>query len=341
MGTAPTQAPTVPGPIGALNLTAVTSDFLTKSAVSLVYDSGVGRAFRYELFKKGCDDPVNNTSLVVASHDVQPKDDSDSLQEVTLTYDFDLAAVENSDIYNSTLTKLEVCSKMEIMVNEIPVFTTEQEIIIDINLEANFTLNVTLEEALTQSANDTVDFQNAIRGFKCNTATFDLDPTELAPNEELDTCIESTDSTVLIEELVTMKSQQGEGDEVLIVSGGLAEVAAITSIVPPEGPTAQMFVTTRLPLNMFTFAVGEELTVSGSVLLQFASRRLQSERKLRNLQDSVIDAEPREAAFQVKVDLMQENGIGDEVPMGSSAGYATSKYAAAFGLISMVILNLM
>merc|ERR1712032_89478 len=341
MGTAPTQAPTVPGPIGALNLTAVTSDFLTKSAVSLVYDSGVGRAFRYELFKKGCDDAIDDTSLVVATHDVQPKDDSDSLQEVTLTYDFNLTAVENSDIYNSTSTTLEVCSKMEIMSGEFAVFTTEQEIIMDFNLVADFSLNVTLEEALTKTANDTVDYQNAIRGFKCNTATFDSDPTELAPNEELDICIESTGTSVLIEELVTLKSKQGEGDDVLIVSEGSAEVAAITTVDPPRGPTAQMTVSTRLPINMFTFAVGEELTVSGSVLLQFASRRLQSDRKLRNLQDSVTDAEPQEAAFQVKVDLMQENGIGDEVPMGSSAGYATSKYAAAFGLISMVILNLM
>ena len=94
-------------------------------------------------------------------------------------------------------------------------------------------------------------------------------------------------------------------------------------------------VATRVPSNLFNFAAGEVITISGVINMKLVG----SGRKLRALvgeATSNIDSD-EEAAYELKIDVKGEADLAleDEVPIGNSGSTKAKELVAALGMAAL------
>jgi hypothetical protein len=254
------------------------------------------------------------------------------ISEKVCEYGFDKTTISGMDGYTAggvdTQPTLELCEIASTVYNSMTI--TEEYLAITISFENSASFNVTdisMEKATILENTETTSLANYITAANCGTST-------LPPNTPLCIQISSSSSDVLIESLDTMSitgNTAAGGSLAVVSSSNTASYPAITSI---EGvDTTDVTVTTRVPTNTFDFeATGAAITVTGSVTVKFAGRRLTVD------VDRLLQAANNEetASFDVNVQLASEPELaleGGEEVMMNSANAAAGKAFAILGMV--------
>ena len=260
---------------------------------------------------------------------------------LTVSHSIDKSLIaNNTQIWNSTSNNLEVCQVVELREEgiigeeDMVIITNEHELLINFNLVVDYnTGNITLVQADTLEESTITNVNDYISAFKCDGEQFAASTTPHLENTELNICIESESTDVVIDKVKTMVSY------FLCLAGWyLAECCVsfqsslrvihhiictrilhqiITQVVDGAGSDKTwtiiteddtvykgltsktpvtgkgVFVTTYVPESIFSYS-GNPITVSGEVELLLANGR-----KLKVNIDSLIDDAGKDRSLQV------------------------------------------
>jgi hypothetical protein len=174
------------------------------------------------------------------------------------------------------------------------------------------------------SFNATQDFSEFVTACKCDSAqSFTCNNNVLFPNDELAVCIRSLSEYVRIDYLDSVRVQQGDTD-LSVIQNDQVDFPAITyrEYVPGANGVA---VSTRVPANIFNFALGQSIAVSGGIVVRLAGsderRRLNVELqavqgvgKAEEGSGRDLQASGANAGFRINVELAED---GDTVPVAT------------------------
>jgi len=172
--------------------------------------------------------------------------------------------------------------------------------------------------------NATQDFSEFVVACKCDSAqSFTCNNNVLFPNDELAVCIRSLSEYVRIDYLDSVRVQQGDTD-LSVIQNDQVDFPAITyrEYVPSANGVA---VSTRVPSNIFNFALGQSIAVSGGIVVRLAGsderRRLNVELqavqgvgKAEEGSERDLQASGANAGFRIDVELAED---GDTVPVAT------------------------
>lgn len=214
-----------------------------------------------------------------------------------------------------------------------------------ITVDANFTKPDTLEIEVIMPVLDIsyvsadVNVDSYVEACKCDgVQSFTCDESALPPNGELVVCIWSKSRDVEVDFLNSLVLNQG-GTSFHVVKLNEVEYPSISSKehVPIENGVA---VSTRVPSNLFTFATGRSITISGEIKMKLYGE----ERRRRQLLALTSDASfEEESSFGFNVKLSSEVDSAEEVgpltTMGVAANPATvgSQSIALMGVFGSLI----
>ena len=108
------------------------------------------------------------------------------------------------------------------------------------------------------------------------------------------------------------------------------DVITFPSITSREYVSAEngVVVSTRVPLNLFNYSVGESITITGEIGMQLAG----SGRKLRAVTEGVkVDDNEIASSFELEIALQQEMVYDDDDSINSANGVA-SRSLGMFGM---------
>jgi len=177
------------------------------------------------------------------------------------------------------------------------VVTNEHELTINFNLTVDYnTGNVALEQIDTLEDSTDTNLDDYIDAFKCNDDQFDASTTAHLENTQLNICIKSESTDVVIDKIQTMTITQvvdgADPDKTwTIVDDDVPVYLSLTSKTPVTGKG--VFVSTFVPASTFSYS-GNPITVSGTVELLLANSR----RLTVNI-DSMAGATGEERGLQV------------------------------------------
>lgn len=175
--------------------------------ITATYHVGSGRTYNTVLYQKGCKSKEPITDIDITSTPSAQLFNS-TFDTLTVSHSIDKSQIASStQIWNSTSNKLEVCQVVELKEGNMVVITNEYELAIDFNLVVDYaTGDATLQQAQTESdvVNTTVD--DYISAFKCDGEDFGASNTAHLENTQLNICIESESTEVVIDKIQTMVS---------------------------------------------------------------------------------------------------------------------------------------
>lgn len=134
--------------------------------------------------------------------------------------------------------------------------------------------------------------------------TFDA----LSPNDVLYVCIESTSSDILVDNLFMMDITQGD-DFFPVIESGEIMFPSLTSR-DYDDIVNGVRVATLVPQNIFSFATGNNITVSGAVDTKLAGSGRKT-RALVGVDDVPVDG-TEEGAYELQVALVEDTVVSSD-----------------------------
>jgi len=316
----------------------LTADFAVDSSDELIVDYEIGkdRAHETSLYEKDCS--TNITDITVNSTKSYTNKDL-THDTLTVKHSFDKSMIANSTIWNSTTSEIEICQVVRLIVpangtDEKMVISEDKRVVaIDFDLSVDFEINnITLGAATIESGSGTTDVTSYVEACKCGGIdSFNCTTDDLVPNSELFVCIKSKSTDVKIDSLESMTITQGD-EAMTVIANERVVVPSISSrdYFPNDNVVV---VSTRVPVNLFTYAEGETITVSGDILMKLADGNR------RKLQTDIVGGGAKfgaikKAPFQLMIGLQDEMVLEGESYVSSATGVASA--SKDVGMLVMV-----
>ena len=188
------------------NFTTTSDDEITN-----LYYVGRGRTVKTFLYQKGC---TSKTPIAMQINTTTTEQQYNSTFDIlTVSHSIDKSLIaNNTQIWNSTSNNLEVCQVVELREEgigeeDMVIITNEHELLINFNLAVDYnTGNITLVQADTLEESTNTNVNDYISAFKCDGEQFAASTTPHLENTELNICIESESTDVVIDKVKTMVS---------------------------------------------------------------------------------------------------------------------------------------
>jgi len=211
---APTSSPT-PNP-WQISFIEMRPNFGANSVeeLELDYQVGRGRDVVHALYAGNCNPNTNPVAINGLQYNVTNTTGtpSNGMEPLTLSYSFDKSSITGSNIWNKNETKIELCQVVQLTAegrNGRMVITEDlRNITVDFDMGVNFSIdgNVNLTGADINNEQQNTSLSEYVTAFKCNGLGTPKNTDPLAPNTELNVCIESASSSVQIDKIVNMVS---------------------------------------------------------------------------------------------------------------------------------------
>jgi len=310
-----------------INFLDVVANFSISSDDELVlnYEVGKGRKVKTFLYKKDC--TTNVTDIFInTTVSKTPMNLNLTYELLTVSHNVNKTAIGSSSVWNDTSKQIELCQVVQLKVEDNDMVISEdiREIDINFDLDVDFTItNNTLGAATIEQGNGTTNVGSYLSAVKCSADAFDSDSSPLVPNADLFVCITSVSTDVGIDSIDKMDIAQAEVYDLNVIVDGKPAFSSFTSIEYVS--STKVKVSTRVPLNVFTFEAGASIAISGEVIMKLAGARG------RKLQADVGAKE--EAIFDLNVNLQPEIVAEEEEVMMNAAASAARKGFVMLGMV--------
>ena len=186
------------------------ADFSLESydELSLQYEFSANRAFETAIFKKDCEEEIDDLNVALTSNTWPKNEYYDSL---SLTYDIDKAAIANSSLWNPATNMLELCQVVRLVIPEprMVIHTDKRVLSIKFDLSADFQFDTALLAGSIEEESGSTNLDSFVEACRCDgvqSFACAQSTDTLLPNEELFVCIWSVSPDVEIDSLYTMVS---------------------------------------------------------------------------------------------------------------------------------------
>jgi len=211
---APTSSPT-PNP-WQISFIEMRPNFGANSVEELELDYQVARgcAVVHALYAGNCNPNTNPVAINGLQYNVTNTTGtpSNGMEPLTLSYSFDKSSITGSNIWNNNETKIELCQVVQLTAagpnGPMVIIEDLRNITVDFDMGVDFSIdgNVNLTGADINNEQQNTSLSEYVTAFKCNGLGTPKNTDPLAPNTELNVCIESASSSVQIDKIVNMVS---------------------------------------------------------------------------------------------------------------------------------------
>jgi len=301
--------------------------------IVLNYEIGRNRTYNTFVYQKDCKTDITDIAGN-ATDSRTPKPNSGTTDSLILSYSIDKSAIGNSSLWNSTSKQLEFCQVTQLVIpangdqKEMVITEDIREITINFDLDVDFNITSDLGAATIEQGNDTANVDSYIDAYKCNGDDFDRDDKDLLPGTLLFVCIKSVSTDVEIASLDEMFITQGS-KKITVIEDDDVKFTSLTERTYVSG--AGVLVSTRVPINTFTYADKESIEIAGGLTLQLAGPD-GIPRKLQAGIGAKVDAN-EVANFDITVNLQPETVTKEEEATMNSANDVASKGFAVLGMM--------
>ena len=172
------------------------------------YSIGKNRVYESDLLAKDCVSSITGVGITMVPSR-PPKDATRDL--LSLAYSIDKSTIADSNIWNDTSNKIEVCQVVQLVVPSRPrmvITEDKRKLNIDLDLSVDFAINdKDLGEAQIYSEDGSTNVTSYVESCKCGgVQDFSCNSSPLLPNNDLFVCIKSVSSDVTIDFLDSMVS---------------------------------------------------------------------------------------------------------------------------------------
>lgn len=291
------------------------------------------------LLKKDCATNILEAGLINTTYD---RTDNGTHDILVIKHNINKTMVGNSSIYNATSKKLEVCQKVQLVV-ESPLLTIVEDIHaigVNFELDIDYTIANIILAAATIYQNETkINLDSYITSCKCNPQStpnnYACDNTALKPNDEVHLCAWSSSADIGIDYIMSMLFKQKNSTKSLaIIENEAIMFPSFTSwmYVPTmHGPGSGVVVSSRLPINVFDFGAAE-VEVTGTIVMELDGSS--PGRKLEAADTSLAAAGDNAASFDIVLTLQEDLEFSED-PIVSAGMFAS------YGFVSLELMFLL
>ena len=294
-----------------------------------------------DIFAGDCETSITDIDISLVQSRTSVDSQSDLL---SLAYDINKTQIALSNIWNATTSTIEICQVVQLVIsaNNFVISEDKRVLSIDFDLSVDFGTNSDLGDATIETEDLVSNVTSYVEACKCNDAqSFTCNTDALLPSTERFVCIKSISSDVEVDFLNSVTLTQG-ATTLNVVEDDEVSFSEITTRTYNASANA-VVVSTFVPTNLFTFAVGNSISITGEIFMRFGSggdrRRL--EVVIYDEDDGKVDEQDIPSNFELEVALQQEIIYGDDSPTDSANSAITSTGLAALGsafvLVGVVI----
>ena len=250
----------------------VITDFSNGSTdeITLKYLIGTERIYQIDLFDKGCVEPITGTSITITPSTVT-KDSSHDYLDVL--FDMDKSTVASSNIWNKLASKIEFCTRLQLLSNSVVIKEDVRDISIAFDYQIDFTSNESsLREASLSSGSSTTTVENYVEACTCDDETsFTCNTDTLSPNSLLNICVRSVSTDMEIDFLNDLKLIQGADEMVIVETSNIQDPAISSMTMVPE--KNGVHVASIIPSKFFSYTGTSDAVVTGVLFIKLTGSR--------------------------------------------------------------------